>query len=130
MGVSLFKLKRQTKPRKEKNESSTKSLTKKKKKKISPLAHSSAHSYPNIGKAPNLLFNIFQIQKQNKSVSYNYFVIFLCMHACRFLGFRLLLLLQLIPMATISISLFLLLCTVILFYCKLCFGRRYSKATG
>ena len=104
--MSLFKLKRQTKPRKEKNESSTKSLTKKKKK-ISPLAHSSAHSYPNIGKAPNLLFNIFQIQKQKTKtkLSYNHFVIFVCMHECRFLGFRLLLLLQLIPMATISISL-------------------------
>ena len=79
-------------------------------KKKSPLAHSSAHSSPNISKAPNLLLTSSKSrnkkQKQNKSVSYSYFVIFVCIHECRFLGSRLLLLLQLIPMATISISLY------------------------
>ena len=104
MNVTLFKLnwlKKKTKEKK-KNESVSKNLTKKN----SPLAHSSTHSSPNISKALDLLFNIFQIQKQktkrNKFVSYSYFV---CTHKCRFLSSRLLLLLQLIPLATISISL-------------------------
>ena len=106
MDISLFKLKwqKKKKPKKKKNnESYTKSLTKKN----SPLAHSSAHSSPNISKAPNLLLTYSKSKnnKQNKSISYSYFVIFVCIHECRFLDSRLLLLLQLIPMAAISISL-------------------------
>ena len=96
-----IKITKKTKEKK-KNESVSKNLTKKN----SPLAHSSTHSSPNISKALDLLFNIFQIQKQktkrNKFISYSYFV---CTHKCRFLSSRLLLLLQLIPLATISISL-------------------------
>ena len=130
MNVTLFKLnwlKKKTKEKK-KNESVSKNLTKKN----SPLAHSSTHSSPNISKALDLLFNIFQIQKQktktNKFVSYSYFV---CTHKCRFLSSRLLLLLQLIPLATISISLcFRYYVLSFFFIASYVLGGRYSKTTG
>ena len=107
MDVPLFKLKWQKKPKKKRKEW----IWYKKPNKFFffPLAHSSAHSSPSISKAPNLLLTYSKSkkekEKENKSVSYNYFVLFVCILECRFLDSKLLLLLQLIPMATISISL-------------------------
>ena len=105
-GWTIFQIKmaKKTKEKKRMNESGTKSLT------------NFFFHWPipqpialQVLAKPQISFNIFQIQKrkkkQNKSVSYSYFVLFVCIHECRFLDSRLLLLLQLIPMATISISL-------------------------
>ena len=108
MDVPLFKLKWQKKPKKKKIKEWI-WYRKPNKFIFFPLTHSSTHHSPSISKAPYLLLTYSKSkkekEKQNKSVSYSYFVLFMCIHECRFLDSKLLLLLQLIPMATISISL-------------------------
>ena len=131
-GCTTFQIKmaKKTKEKKRKNESGTKSLTKF----FFPLAHSSAHSSPSISKAPNL-FNIFQIQKRKRKTKQICIIQLFCPFCVHpRMSFPWLQAPALAPINSNGnrqyLSLFLLLCTVILFYCKLCFGGRYNKATG
>ena len=73
MDVSLFKLKWQKKPKKKKkNESYTKSI---KKKKNSPLVHSSTHRSPNISKAPNLLLTYSKSKNKKQKAKQIYIIL-------------------------------------------------------
>ena len=97
-----------TKKTKEKkmNESGTKSLTKFFFS-IGPFFSPQLSKYQQSPKSP---FNIFQIQKRKRKTKQiciiQLFCSFCVHHECHFLDSKLLLLLQLIPMATISISLY------------------------
>ena len=68
-----IKLVKKEPKKKKKNESGTKSLTKKKKN--SPLAHSSTHSLPNINKAPNLLLTYSKSKNKKQKAKQIYIIL-------------------------------------------------------
>ena len=106
MDVPLFKLKWQKKPKKKRKEWIWYKKPNKKKNLHWPIPQPIALQ---VLAKPQISFNIFQIQKRKRKTKQiciiQLFCPFLCIHECRFLDSKLVLLLQLIPMATISSSL-------------------------